>query len=1180
MAQKSVYCSVCDQSIKSKAFSAHLRSNMHKNNNAVQLTEDVEKLCSAFRSRIVSYRVRASGAAAGPAGTDAGDERTPADFLAATSRRVRQLIAAKQEQHINIKVNFELFAEFVLPKSDTVEIKSFATSNVTIHQNYDFDEIFMNAIQNITKKIDEFQERDSGWSFLRNLYLEVNINKYSPLRASSYIELPKCLKYRRACINIKNTDNFCFVWSIMAALFPAKSNPERTSSYPDYNTVLDLNKMTFPVSFSDIKIFEKNNCKISVNIYGLNKNKKIVGPLYRTQQRKKYHVNLLLLENNNHSHYCLIKDLGRLVRPQVTKHHGKIYFCDDCLLFFNSEHKLNEHKCGGVATLLPEKGSFIQFKHYERMQDMPFVIYADFESYLEPCKGENERLSSFTTNVHKHIPAAFGYYIVCSHDSSLNKYVSYRGQDCIQKFIEFLQKDISKIYALLNKCVPMIFTEEDAENFEKARDCSICSLQLFDDKVRDHCHLTGKYRGAAHSFCNIKFAVPKLIPVFFHNLSGYDAHLFIRELGVTSGRIKVIAKNKENYISFTKFFLLEDGNYAPVRFVDSFKFLGTSLEKLVENLNRDEFHHLSYFYPDSTKFNLLKRKGVYPYEYVNSWDSYNDTRLPSKKNFFSSLTNKHISEQDYIHALNVWNIFNIRTLGEYTDLYLQTDVLLLADVFQNFRLTCRKNYKLDPAFYLTSPSLSFDAMLLKTGVHLQLIDNLEILRMIQSGIRGGVCLCSTRYAKSNNKYLNDYNRDEPDNYLIYIDCNNLYGHSLSAFLPYSDFRLLSKREINVLDVYTVPNNNEYGYILEVDLEYPETLHDLHNDIPFCPQKFIPPGSKTPKLIPNLYDKFRYVIHYVHLKECLKHGLKLLAIHRVIKFKQSAYLKQYIDLNTRLRQNATSTFEQDFFKLLNNSIFGKTLEDSEKRLDVKLVNRWKDERNVTKKMYTAEQLIAKPNFHSLTIFDENLIAVQMNPERVILDKPIYIGFTVLELSKSHMYNFHYSIMKPFYGPKLKLCYTDTDSFLYSIQTEDFYKDLKIHFKQFFDTSNYPENNEYNIERVNKKIPGLFKDEMGGELIVEFVGLRSKLYCIKTESSEIKKAKGVKKCVLKDINFKDYNEVLTDKDLVIRRKNILFKSLKHQIFTRAVDKVALSSNDDKRRILEDNISTYAWGHEAFF
>lgn len=1178
-----VYCTSCDVSVKSKSFSAHLRSTVHKNNNVVIKGDGVEKISSAFRSRIASYRISQAGSDSGAdlgAAKGSGSNACPPNiYLRSLRSRVRELIEARIGSFNSVKVNFELFAEFSLPKNDEREIKSFATPNILIHKHYDFDDIYKSAVNLIVAKIDEFQARDSGWSFVANSYLEVNINKYNPLRGSGFIDLPRRIKLKRACVNIQNSDNFCFLWCIMAALFPAQNNSHRTSSYPHFDTVLNTKNMTFPAGFRDVKIFEKNNDNISINIYGLSDKSDVLGPLYKSIYKGRQHrINLLFLESGAQTHYCLIKDLSRLVRSQITKHGGRIFFCDDCLLFFSNDKKRNEHVCSGVKTSLPDKGTLIQFKHFERMHDMPFVIYADFESMLKP---RSEKNSNFTETIQKHIPVAFGYYIVCSYDTSLNRYRSYRGPDCVQRFLKILSDDVEIISKILNDPKDMLpLNENELKNFLESKFCYLCNKLMFEGKVRDHCHLTGRYRGAAHDYCNLRFKLPKsFVPIFFHNLSGYDCHLFIRELGEMHGNINVIAKTKENYVSFTKFFPVNKNEYMAVRFVDSFAFLGTSLEKVAENLAIEDFIHLSRCYPDKQEFDLLRRKGIYPYEYMNKWKRYDENKLPPRECFYSSLTDEVISESDYAHAQCVWQSFHLSNLGQYTDLYLKSDVMLLTDIFESFRKTCKNNYRLDPAFYITAPSLSFDAMLLKTEVKLELIDDLEIIRMIQKGIRGGVCLCSTRYASANNKYLSNYNPSDPDNYLLYIDCNNLYGFAMCSYLPHSDFELIENPMFQVSDILCLQDNSDVGYIFDVDLEYPESLHDHHNDLPFCPQKCVPPGSKTSKLIPNLYDKYNYVIHYIHLKTCLKHGLILKNIHRVIKFKQGPYLKEYIDLNTELRQKAKSQFEQDFFKLLNNSIFGKTLEDTERRLNVKLVNQWSDKNNKTKKHIGAEQLIARPNYHSSTIFTENFVAVQMNPEKITLDKPIYIGFSVLEISKSHMYNFHYSVMKPFYGPNIKMCYTDTDSFLYSIATKDVYKDIKYNFPQYFDTSNYAGNNMYGIRRQNNKVPGLFKDELGGQLIVEFVGLRSKLYSIKTENTELKKAKGTKKSVVKTLSFKDYKDVLLDNNLV-RKKNIVFKSLKHEIFTQSLNKIALSSKDDKRIILKNKISTLSWGHESAF
>lgn len=1164
------YCSSCGVLVVRKKWVGHLRSNVHKNNAVASVFDNVQILRSAFRGRIASYRILA---------VTEEEINSISTFFNSNRFKIKSLLDQSLKKHTCVKVNIELFSMFLLFKNDTQEIKSFGTKNFTLHLNYDFDSIFSGVISNLLKNIEEFQDRDSGWTFLNNLHLEVNINKCQPLRGANFIDLPKFIKNKKACVNIQNNDEYCFLWCIMAALYPTTSHPIRVSSYPHFQNVLEIKDMTFPVSFSDISIFEKNNPGLGIYVYGLKDKKIITGPLYKSESSNiKKRIHLLFLENDESSHFCLIKDLTRLVRHQITKHHGKLYFCETCLLFFSTADKLEEHICGGVVTVLPEKGSVIQFKNYERKQNVPFVIYADFETMLQPFQGcEPNPINASTTNLQRHVPVAFAYYVVCSVDERYNRFISYRGEDCVSKFVSSLHRDMAEIHEVLATTIPIKFSKQDAEDFKTSSKCHICHNFLWNDRVRDHCHITGRYRGAAHQYCNLQYKQPTFIPIFFHNLAGYDCHLFIKELGKTPGMIKIIPKSKENYISFTKFIQLKNKEYVQLRFVDSYKFLGTSLEKLTKTMKEEEFTYLRSFFPNKDDFNLLTRKGIYPYDYMSDWKCYEEICLPPQSKFYNTLSDVNISCEDYKHAQSVWYQFKIKSLGEYTDLYMKTDVLLLTDIFENFRQTCKRHYQLDPAFYITAPSLSFDAMLLKTGVQLELIHDLAIVRMLQNGIRGGVCMCSHRYAKANHKHLDDYDPSQPNSFIVYLDCNNLYGYSMCQNLPLSNFRFLEQNEIEGLCILDLKDDADYGFILEVDLLYPEFLHNDHNDFPFCPEKCIPPGGKNIKLVPNLYNKYNYVIHYVHLKKCIEHGLVLRKIHRAITFKQSAYMKQYIELNTELRQKANSVFEQDFFKLLNNSVFGKTLENNERKVNVQLINQWNDTTNITKKQTSADKLIASPHFHSVSIFNENFVAIQMKPDRVILDKPIYIGFTVLELSKAYMYDFHYNIVKPFYKDRVQLCYTDTDSLVYNIDTDDFYLDLKNEFLSYFDTSNYGENNKFNLPLQNKKVPGLFKDEMGGKIITDFVGLRSKLYCIKTKETTIKKAKGVKANIVRDLSLKDYEKVLINNE-IIRKKNILFKSIKHEIFTRSVNKVALSANDDKRSISQNKISTKAWGNDS--
>ena len=379
----------------------------------------------------------------------------------------------------------------------------------------------------------------------------------------------------------------------------------------------------------------------------------------------------------------------------------------------------------------------------------------------------------------------------------------------------------------------------------------------------------------------------------------------------------------------------------------------------------------------------------------------------------------------------------------YHNLYNKTDVLLLADVFENFRDICIKNYKLDPAHYYTAPGLAWDAALKITEVELELLSDIDMLMMFEGGIRGGVSMISNRYGKANNKYMgNNFDSSKPSKYIQNLDANNLYGWAMSKPLPTHGFEWMNVNELKTWE--------NYPCILEVDLEYPISLHDLHNDYPLAPEYI--KINKVDKLIPNLRNKKKYVIHYENLKQYLNLGLKLTKIHRGIKFKESKWLEKYIDKNTKLRAAVKENeFKKDFFKLMNNSVFGKTMENIRNRVDIKLV---------TDKI-KAEKLAVKPNFKHCNIFSENLVSIHMKKTKLFFNKPVYLGMCILDLSKTLMYDFHYNYIKKKYGDKAKLLFTDTDSLMYEIQTEDFYKDISQDVKHMFDTIDYPPNHPSGI-----------------------------------------------------------------------------------------------------------------------
>ena len=472
---------------------------------------------------------------------------------------------------------------------------------------------------------------------------------------------------------------------------------------------------------------------------------------------------------------------------------------------------------------------------------------------------------------------------------------------------------------------------------------------------------------------------------------------------------------------------------------------------------------------DLNKFILLLKKGVYPYEYMDNWERFDETSLPDKESFYSSLNMENIDDIDYRHGNNVFKKFKLKNLGEYHDLYVQSDTLLLADVFENFRNMCMKVYELDPAHFLSLPGLAWQACLKKTNVKLELLTDYDMLLMVEKGMRGGICHSIHRYAKANNKYMKNYNKNEESSYIQYLDANNLYGWAMSQKLPVNDFKWINNvSKINEKFIKNYDEDSDKGYIFEVDVNYPKRLHDLHRDLPFLPERM--KIDKCKKLVCNLHDKKRYVLHIRSLKQALDYGIKLEKIHRVIEFNQKPWLKPYIDMNTELRKIARNDFEKDFFKLMNNAVFGKTMENVRKHRNIKLVTTDKKR----------SKLVSEPNYHTMNYISEDLSIIEMKRAKVKMNKPIYLGLSILEISKILMYEFWYDYMKPKYGNNVKLCHMDTDN-----------KDIANDVEKRLDTSNYEVDRPLPTGK-NKKVIGLMKDELGGKIITEFVALRPKTY----------------------------------------------------------------------------------------
>ena len=697
--------------------------------------------------------------------------------------------------------------------------------------------------------------KGSDFAFDRVNYLYYDLNKISISKGGSYIDSPKWLKDRISTINPKNNDHKCFQYAVTLALNLNKinKNSQRISKIKPFIEGYNWKDIDFPSTSKDWKKFELNN-EVALNILYVPHNTKKIEIAYKSKHNltREKQIILLMISNGESWHYLVVKSLSGLLTG-ITSNHKEDFYCLNCFHSYRTKNKLEAHKkiCKNrdyCRVEMPTKdNNIIRYNHGEKSIELPFVVYADLECLLEKMSTcYNNPEESSTTKINKHTPSGYSIFTHCSFDKSRSKLNYLRGEDCMTKFCKDLREHATKIINHEKKdMIPL--TKKEEENYNNQNVCYICKKE-FDKsdkkhhKVRDHCYYTGKYRGAAHNICKLRYKIPKEIPIVFCNGSTYDYHFIIKELVKESeGNFECLGENTEKYITFSvpieKWIENKDTEITyKIKFIDSFRFMAMSLSKLVDNLmedihgdkcvdcksdltymkvmdetlifrcfnckknyqkkiNKELIESFASTYKfcnnDLNKFVMLLRKGVYPYEYMDGWDKFNETSIPNKESFYSNLTMENITETDYIHVNNVFKTFKLNNLGDYHDLYIQSDTLLLADVFENFRISCIKTYELDPAHFISLPGLAWQACLKKTGVKLELLTDYDMLLMIEEGIRGGICHAVHRYAKANNTYMKNYDKSKESSYIQYLDANNLYGAAMSGKLPMNGFKWVS-----------------------------------------------------------------------------------------------------------------------------------------------------------------------------------------------------------------------------------------------------------------------------------------------------------------------------------------------------------------------------------------------------
>lgn len=911
--------------------------------------------------------------------------------------------------------------------------------------------------------------------------------------------------------------------------------------------------------------------------------------------------------------------------------------------------KMQEHlklDCDGQKTKMPKDDeAFMKFKNFKNKLEVPGFIVADCESYFESMKAASDKFEDMNRGknrkkiknsakrefVAKHVLNSISVKYKCPYDDQLSEpRKQFHGPNAVKDMLDYANKKYDEIEKILKyKQSEMKLTPEQQIDFRDAcrnpskHICHICNRPLSEftfasDKKhrqidRDHDHLKSgyNYRGATHHGCNLRFNYKDFkLPILFHNLKGYDSKFIVQEASTEYKITSVIAQTSENFSTFTI--------NNKLKFIDSIQFFNCSLDSLVDSLTdegkdlstlKETRKHFSHLTDD--QFKLIAKKGIFPYEWFDSPEKLKQPFLPPQNAFDNKLTRSKCGDKQYQHEQDIWKTFDMKSFQDYHDLYLDRDVFLLTDVILANRDLLYKEYKLDMMWYQGLPGFALDAMLLSTGVTIPLFksDQKDMYNFVEK-VRGGISTVSHRYARANNKTLGEHNYDpnQPESYIIPFDENAQYAHSMSQCLPLGNFEWIKPTTDQVANVMNTPDDSEVGYLLEADSYCPKELHDEQSEYPFLPQRYEPkheelseyyhkvrsvndpsynknkPAKLNETLICNFHPKTKYVMYYRNAKQAVAHGHIITKVHRILKFSQSKWMKPYIDLNTNLRKKALFEWQKDVFKLMSNAVYGKMLENVRKYKKFDVASEEKQFNKLVRDPYFARSFQLKQQCKKHI----GIVGIERTQKCITFNKPIIVGFVILEISKTSMYKFHYDVIKRLFpNDQSKLLYTDTDSLYYHLFTDDLISKLK-EIKHLLDCSDYPRDHPL-FDDFYKKVHGQWKDDSKGVPILEFRGSRSKQYVLVFDLSnyivqdgeqkpkDIKiKAKGIPRAFAKQLTVEDFKNTLETGKSKLLQNILSFRSFDQTLYTMESCKVALSACDTKRYILPNGISSLPYGH----
>jgi len=726
------------------------------------------------------------------------------DFIGAQTKlrkKVKNLIMNESAQKIITKISLIFWAEMIMEDMNGEKVTQaaipfrastfYANANNEKNVNFSIRKCFTQQ-QN---HLDEFMRSGSNWRFSRALAFDVEVAGVNPIRGGCWNVLNSKFKNKLNLYNPMNKDGKCFLYCIAYFLLFGMIVNKKLTLDDQYQIKkmtkkFDTSKITFPIAIHDIKRFLNKNPQLDLKVNVLYRNSADnIWPLEYGLGNGKKVLTLLLVETSNGSHFMVVKNCNNFLKKVYAnkkqtnkKSYAKKFFCLNCLNGFSSQAILDKHErlCSlnkpRLEEMPDEKNNKVYFKHFERKHFLDYIAFLDFECVLPDVQKKCNSCASlkckcdcsFTTEINIQEPICYSFLVLGPKDKIIHE-KTFSGVNAHIHFLDhLLEQEEAWIKGLINSNKAMVMDKKDEKDFYKSKECYLCKRPFNQTiiKCRDHSHFTGRYIGAACQRCNLRRRMPVTIKIFVHNLAKYDMHFIIKGLSNFREKIhnlSVLPYNGENFrtLRFNSF-----------EFIDTLAFLQASLGQLTADLRLT-----THDYPILKQTYLVKKRGSYcherlemvleksffPYEYCKSYQQMKETTsLPSINEFYSNLSGKTISEEDYKFAQSVWKEFQCRNLIDYCEKYCKIDTVLLAEVFQKFRRQMHEFSGVDPAHYISLPSFGYDSMLHITKSTIELPTDINIVHFLERGKRGGVSFINNRQAEA------DENGD-----IVYIDANNL-----------------------------------------------------------------------------------------------------------------------------------------------------------------------------------------------------------------------------------------------------------------------------------------------------------------------------------------------------------------------------------------------------------------------